>query len=190
VGNDGVNWIDYLGLEGTAINDGADALSYWRSGEGGTVEAGGGLITDLRYSIPFLRSKQETKEAIEKQIRELGRTTLCNGSSGTIDRKAGTIGIGNAFNFSVGSVDLDNKAYQVEWKNVGSTLGFAKIQFSGERDISFEDEYVFNGKWYNPKTWLSDNLPEVVAGDGKPFSITGGWTDKLRGEFSLCCWGY
>ena len=83
VGNDGVNWLDYLGLEGTVINDGADALSYWRSGEGGTVEAGGGLITDLRYSIPFLRSKQETKEAIEsnysgpfcagERFAELGR---------------------------------------------------------------------------------------------------------------------
>lgn len=80
-------------------------------------------------------------------------------------------------------------AYDVVWTNEGSTLGFAKISFLGKRNIMFS-EYVFNGAWYNPGSWLSDNLPELVAGPGTSYTITGGWVDHLRGSFSIFCAGY
>lgn len=175
VGNFSLSVTDRLGLEITEINDGADALAYWRSGKGGSVEAGELLITNLQYSIPFLNSKEATRNSIEKQIRGLGKGTICvNSSSGTISRPAGKIGVKNLLDFSVGSFDLSVAAYTVNWKNKGSTLGFAEISFSGDRGLTFEDEYVFNGSWYNPVTILSDQIPEIVAGEGTPFKITGG----------------
>jgi hypothetical protein len=61
---------------------------------------------------------------------------------------------------------------------------FAELLLIGKKDLSFSDQYKFNGSWYNPPSWFSDNAPEVVAGPGTPFTITGGWVDQLKGSFS------
>jgi hypothetical protein len=192
--------LDELGLilydetSGQAIiNDGADALAYWKSKQGGTAIAGEGLILQLKMSKPFLDSKQETVAAIEKQIRALGRSVLCpSGASGTVQRTGSTIGVSNWFgNFSVGSINLNVKDYDANWTNAGvGFTGFATIKYSAQRNLSFKDRYEWNASWNRPKTWLTDVVPEIIAGDGASFDIEGGWSDHITGQFTLCCWGF
>jgi len=185
VGNNALKAIDILGLD---INDSADALAYYQSGQGGTVDAGSLLITQLQYSQPFLASKSETRDSIKAQILALGKNTLCaQGATGAVSRNAGTIGIVNYLNWSVGSIDLHVEAYDVTWRNNGSTLGFANISYWGDRQLTFTDRYEFNATWYNPISWFTDTIPSIIAGEGTPFNITGGWTDRITDDFTICC---
>lgn len=83
---------------------------------------------------------------------------------------------------------MDVKPYDVEWKNTGSKAGYSIIKYSANRSLSFTDTYQWNASWNKPKTWLSDTVPEIVAGDGASFIITGSWTDKINEKFPICCW--
>lgn len=127
---------------------------------------------------------------MEAQIRKEGRSKLCpKSATGKVSRPAGRIGF-DAWSLAVGHISVDIAAYDVTWKNNGSTAGFANISFWATRTLSFTDKYTFNGHWYNPVSWVTDIIPSWYAGPGKDFDITGSWTDNPKGDFNICCWGY
>ncbi|MDZ4788041.1 MAG: RHS repeat-associated core domain-containing protein, partial [Blastochloris sp.] len=194
VGNDPVSYIDPVGLINllvtgsvhTQINDGTDALAHFRSGAGGTVPAGAGLVSLVKNTL-IQNYHGDLKKAIEKQLRGLGRSVLCKATSGKISRAGGVIGV-SVGDFALGNIDLHILAYDVDYAVSNGGLGFKKISYKADRPASFNETYQFVIT-PNPVTWVKDAVPGVIAGTGTNFQITGSFTDTVEGWFTLCCWG-
>ena len=80
VQNRPIRMIDALGL--TTINTESEAVDYYRSNAGGTVNAGSNLIDRIKKSDGFRDSKKTTIDAIVKQLHE-SVEDLCCKTSGT-----------------------------------------------------------------------------------------------------------
>jgi RHS repeat-associated protein len=197
VSNNGINRMDVLGMKAdaqTEINDAFDALEHYQSGAGGIVAAGARLIAGIINSREYVENKKRARDAIEKQIREMGREVLCHSREGVYMRKGATIGI-YAENNAVGHIDLKVDDYAVYWKGDSGTFGFRNISFWAERSLSFKDKYEYVTTW-NPKTWITDGIPWIIVDlydEGKgtvPYYIAGAWHDRIEGDFNICCWFY
>ena len=213
VGNDGVGRWDKLGLadryddlaadpnnnwDGSpnadpqdTIDDEVDALEHYQSLAGGTVPAGQKLIDDVKNSEGMRDNHEDLRESIEKQLkRDPGKSGLCGSWPGTVhsvQRKGGVIGVYTGNN-ALGHIDLKVKPYTVFYKVNAGKAGWRTVSYWADRDLSFNDEYVFNGTWYNPMHWFTDFIPSMIAGEGKSYFITGAFSDHVEGYFTLCCW--
>lgn len=62
------------------------------------------------------------------------------------------------------------------------------VRLTAVRVLSFTDQFIFNGDWYNLKHWVTDHIPSYVAGPGTPFVIYGTVSQVVHGEFRVPCW--
>jgi RHS repeat-associated protein len=185
LGNNGVTRYDVLGL---AINTRAEAVDYYRSNSGGTVDAGSILMKQIKESTGFRDSKNETINSIKKQIRNI--PDICKNCSGKIVRLGKPIGF-DAGNDVVGNISVDVESYVITWyQNSEVPAGFLglgnKVKFYGTRKLSFKDNYTFNGTW-RPKSWFTDHIPSMYAGSGTSYTIQGSWEDNISEEMVVYC---
>jgi RHS repeat-associated protein len=181
IGNDGVNYIDFLGLW---INNKWDAIKYWRSFAGGSETAGPDLIQTIIDSSSFKENQSTLSPIIKNQIiKEVSQKKLCCALTGVVSRSGKKIGM-SVGDLALGSIDLVVSDYKGIWKSNGSTLGFVNISYWAVREFSFDETYNFN----NP-SWLSfERWSEAYAGPGKEFQITGNFKARISGDFNLSCW--
>ena len=109
-----------------------------------------------------------------------------SGAGGTVP--AGSALLQKIKEFAAGSVTFSVPDYPVEVTVTGPLGGLRTVTFSASRFLNFEDEYIFNGDWYNPVHWVTDFGPAIVAGPGVPFKITGTISQNLSRSFTICCW--
>jgi RHS repeat-associated protein len=189
VSNKTIGKIDFLGY--VEINTWTEAVNYYksvyRSNSQDEADAGSDLMEQIKNSKGFKASKKTTLNSIIDQLKK--EPDLCNKCSGSIKRTGKQIGF-DAGNWVVGNITVNVKDYEINWYRDGGTwYGAANFIFTGARELDFKDKYEFNGTWDRPKSFFTDTLPWLYAGNGTPYFIKGEWTDKLKGSFSkFCSW--
>jgi hypothetical protein len=161
----------------TQINSASDAEDHWSSGAGGAIPAGAALMSIIQSSDGYKKSKKATEDVRRNDL--LG--VPCGQKTGTLKIKGKTIGF-DSNNLSVGNIDVAVLDYDFVWTTVNGNGGCV-IKGVGIRQLSFNDTYDFVWDGKKPvKTFFTDTVPGWYAGKGKPFTITGSWTDKIEVE--------
>lgn len=176
--NNSISMIDTLGdSPKSVINTWQDAKEHWQSGAGGSVSAGSTLMATIKNSSGYKTAKADAEKAREADLKKVP----CSDSSGKIHITGKTIGF-DAGNLAVGNIDVEIQDYDFIWTagSKGSDCK-RKVEGSGNRSLSFNDEYNFTWDPNRPvKTFFTDTVPSINAGKGSPFWITGSWVDTIK----------
>lgn len=208
VGNRPVNVSDRLGLYGAGwaggpiteggaggsvsvmprpqyvINSDLQALEHWHSNAGGEVMAGYMLILSIKSSYGYKKNKEDVETAISKMLESVS----CGEKSGKTTRQGKPIGFYSENN-AVGHITLVYDTYDVNWtaSDLDSQCN-RTVHGVGHRNANFVDEYNFIWEPETPiKTFFTDVIPGIIAGEGTPFNITGTLTDSVVGKANQSC---
>ena len=149
------------GVPQTSINSFQDALNHYRSGKGGTVAAGPGLIAEMKADKTFASMLQNLSQRISEKLL----TAKTNETSGTVSNSPGAYRGLEAYP-TLGSYRLDIE-YNANWtatKWEKESDGRYSRLVSSSFTVYFSGENAWDFKWNENYNFIQNVTQELLAG--------------------------